>query len=142
MKEKVNVKILGLHMSLDTDDKDSIGETYAGTYMNMSGRHIIKYDSPFSEGEGVNKNLLKLSNKEAEIIIRGEKDTKLRFVPGRREKSLYKTPFGTFEIATETDCYRLIEKDDEIKVVIGYGLFFGNEKVSDAEVEIEISLQT
>ena len=135
MNKKVNVSLSSYQKT--ESGAEEIKVSALGTYSLINGRHFVKYEEKAKDGKG-NKVLLKFIDNFFEMKKTGEVTSALNFEEGVRTEGLYKTPFGTFVI--DTDTKRLVVNITENKIVIGleYILAIDGEYVADCNMEIEI----
>ena len=135
MNKKVNVSLSSYQKT--ESGAEEIKVSAPGTYSLINGRHFVKYEEKAKDDKG-NKVLLKFIDNFFEMNKTGEVTSTLNFEEGVRTEGLYKTPFGTFVI--DTDTKRLVVNITENKIVIGleYILAIDGEYVADCNMEIEI----
>ena len=116
---------------------EEIKTSAPGIYSLINGRHFVKYEEKTEDGKK-NKVLLKFVDNSFEMNKSGEVTSTLNFEEGVKTEGLYKTPFGTFVI--DTDTKRLVINVTESNIVISleYELSIDGEYVADCSVEIEI----
>ena len=135
MNKKVEVSLSSYQKT--KSGVEEIKVSASGTYSLINGRHFVKYKEKTEDGKE-NKVLLKFADKFFEMNKTGETTSTLNFEEGVRTEGLYKTPFGTFVI--DTDTKRLVVNITERKILIGleYVLAIDGEYVADCNMKIEI----
>lgn len=138
MNKRVCIKIKGLHNVNSPEDEDCVEVIYPGTYYKRNGKHYVKYEEPVEDGSGINDNLIKISDKEVEIVNKGQSSYQLVFTAGHKNTTFYATPFGGINMAVDTYSMSVDETDNKITVDIKYGLEINLDYISKCHVGIEI----
>lgn len=143
MKDKVYIKIRGLHMSARVEDTgeeaDEVEIINIGTYKVVAGKEYIKYDEIY-EGESQKcSNLIKIDENCVEITKKGAVVAHLSFVKGEKTMTAYETGFGNLYLGIFARKVDVQRSEDEIRVNIDYSMELNYEMISDCSVEIVIS---
>ncbi len=137
MNKEVNLTIKGLHLSEGDDHNMETG--LAGCYYFKDGKHLVMAKE---EQDGIVTNLrLTFDRNTLEVRRSGEVVTELVFEAGRTHETMYRTPFGSLPIKTETREYYLNEKDMEKGLLEGalkYLLYVDGDISSDATLVFKI----
>ncbi len=138
MNRKVCVKICGLHSVDDYSEDEDIEVINIGSYYKRNGKHYIKYEEPTEGSTVVNSNLIKISQKEIEVITKGQTGAHMIFTIGQKNTTYYSTPFGGVNMSLDTYDLNVTESEDFISVDIRYGLEVNLDYVAECSVHIEI----
>ncbi len=142
MKDKVYVKIKGLHMSaqaeVEQDEADEVEIINIGTYGVVAGKEYVKYDEVY-EDAGICTNLIKIDRDCVEITKRGAVSAHLSFVKDSKTMTAYETGFGNLYLGIFARSIDVERSEDEIKVHIEYSMELNYEMISDCAVDIVIS---
>ena len=138
MNKKVCIKIKGLHSAGEQEDYDEIEVIYIGNYYKRNGKHYIKYDEPIENSTQINKNTLKVSPKEVELMVNGATGHHMVFTAGQKNMTYYPTPYGGINMGIDTYSLEIVEEDQRIHIDITYGLEINLDYVSQCRVSIAI----
>lgn len=138
MNKKVSIKIAGYH-NIDADNDDEAIEVInIGTYCKRNGKHYIKYDEPSRHDGNCASNILKISDREIEIITKGAAGNHMVFTMGQKNNTYYSTPYGAINMAIDTYDLNVSEEENTISVDIKYGLEMNLDYIAECSVNIEI----
>lgn len=86
------------------------------------------------------KNLLKIEAEPVRVSLRksGMVSWKINFEQGKKDRSEYRTPYGTLEIGAETREVKVEKEQEKTSLLLVYTLFIQGEKQADCRLEIEI----
>ena len=138
MNKKVCIKITGLHAMENVADDENIEVINIGSYYKRNGKHYVKYEELTDSNGMINDNILKISDKEIELITKGCTGTHMVFTMGQKNTTYYSTPFGGINMAIDTYDLNVSEKEDSISADIRYGLEMNLDYVAECAVHIEI----
>ncbi|MBQ4283999.1 MAG: DUF1934 domain-containing protein [Lachnospira sp.] len=143
MKNKVYVKIKGLHTAMapsDDEEQDEALEVInVGNYKVVNGKEYIKYDDIIEGESEVCSNLIKIEKDWVEVTKKGAVVAHLSFRKGEKTMTAYETPFGNLYLGIFARDIDIKHTEDEIKVHIEYSMELNYEMISDCAVDIEIS---
>ena len=137
MTKDVVVKVKGLQTAAGVNDDMEI--ITRGTYYKKDENHYIFYNEVLETGNQVVRNLIKIGANQVEVSKKGGINAQMLFQTGKKNFSVYGTPYGTVEIGIATDSIEISEEDDEIAVNLFYELDMNSEHVSDSAVHMIIS---
>lgn len=138
MKDKVYVKVSGLHMTADegADDEEVIEVINVGTYRIVNGKEYVKYEEVY-EGEGGScTNLIKIDTDSVEITKKGAVVAHLSFKRGQKTMTAYDTPYGKLYLGIFARDIVVDRSEDKIRILIDYSMELNYEQISDCKVEI------
>lgn len=136
MNKNVNVSLLSYQKT--ASEVEEIKVVAVGTYSFINGRHFVRYDEETEDGR-TNKILLKFEDGFFEMSKSGEVRSSLSFKEGTGTKGFYNTPYGMFEIKTDTEKLDIDVMEDGISIKLEYMLFIDGEYVADCTIDIKIS---
>lgn len=137
MRENCTVQLKGMHEREDTDN-EQLTIHHAGVYRQVNGKDVVSFTENLDKDGHTSKSILKIGDREVELIRKGDVESRLHFVHGENTVTVYNTPFGSMKMnifAKKVDVRRL---DEEIAIVIDYRLTSGNMLLSESKMEINI----
>lgn len=138
MKDKVYVKVSGLHMTADESvaDEEVIEVINVGTYRIVNGKEYVKYEEVY-EGEGGScTNLIRIDTDSVEITKKGAVVAHLSFKRGQKTMTAYDTPYGKLYLGIFARDIVVDRSEDKIRILIDYSMELNYEQISDCKVEI------
>ncbi len=136
--EKDSVTISFKSHMYDTDEQFEIVAN--GVHYVKDDLHYVMYNEESDDGHLV-KNILKFNGEYLEVSKLGTTKTKMYYKPAHRHKDVYRTPFGEYDMCTDTEKYILVVSENRYKVLVEYKLELGGAHVSRCKVEIAIERQ-
>lgn len=130
-----NANIIFKSHMFDTDEKIEL--TAKGIHSVKNGKHYVMYTEELEGGENI-RNILKFDSEALDVSKIGTTRTHMYYKAGYKHRDVYRTPFGEYDMCTETEKYVLSETDGKYSIVIVYDLQLGGNHVSKCKVEIEI----
>lgn len=136
MTKDVLIAIAGLQF--EVEDNGSIEMITSGEYYNKGNKHYILYEEVLEEDRSTTKNTIKISDQQIDILRKGPVNVHMTFEENKKNMTYYDTPFGQLLIGLDT--YKIHKKVDEeqIQVIINYGLEINYSHVSNCEIKIDI----
>ncbi|MCQ2519704.1 MAG: DUF1934 domain-containing protein [Lachnospiraceae bacterium] len=136
IKREVDLTITGKQRN--ADDSDSSVVKVKGTLSTVNGKTVVFYEEISEDGDKF-KCLLKFDENSLEHSKTGEVKSKFIFKKGWKYLGTYQTPFGDFEMGTDTKFYEMSECEGKINLHAIYDMEINNEFASENEILIEIS---
>lgn len=96
-----------------------------GKYSARAGKHYVRYEDA-SLHDKVVPTVLKFSGEGLTLIRRGAVDMQLEFRLGERTRSVYRTPYGNFDLLVETQKLDIYFKDGQGTVQAEYELYLND----------------
>lgn len=123
-------------------EKEYLELTSLGTMERKGNKVMISYKE--SELTGMDDTETTIILSEEDVIIRREGDyiSMLEFCPKEPRQCLYHTPYGTFNVTTETSNYRLVDGEKKMELFLNYGLLIEGESQGATQIEMVIRPQT
>lgn len=116
--------------------------TSLGTMERNDGKVMITYQESELTGMDDTQTTIILSEQDVTIHRQGDFISTMEFSPREPRQCLYHTPYGTFNVTTETADYRLVEDDQQMELFLDYGLIIEGEAQGSTRLEMLIRLQT
>lgn len=142
MNELVKINITANHKMADTNEKHKIIESYDGKYYIKGDAHYILYDSYDEDSKEKISNTIKYSNGQLSIVRKGNTKSTMIFTSGKKHKSDYVTPFGTFAFMTDTDRLKVELTSEFMEIDLTYLLYLNDAFYSNCEMSINIEQVT
>ena len=113
MIKDVLVSISGLQTELGSDE--TVEVVSCGEYHFRNGKHFVIYEEVMDESSNHmdTKCLLKMSDKQIELLKKGDVDTHMIFEEGKTHLSRYTTEFGDLVVGTTTSSIEIKNTEDE-----------------------------
>lgn len=142
MTKEVIVSISGDHMVAqphNTDEPGTLELLTRANYYEKNGKHYVLYDEIVDSKEHVIKNKIKLSGDSClEIFKTGMTRTHMVFEKGKKNMSLYHTPFGEMLIGVDTKRLDVDVRDDQIDTFVEYELEINEEPMAVCSIHVKI----
>lgn len=136
MENDVVIKISGLQV-ID-ESGESIETMSAGKHYIKNNKHFALYDE-VAENDIKTNNIIKFNKDFMEVTRKGAVNTRLKFALNETNQSLYSTPMGDLLIEIWTKKIDLQERGNDVNLLVDYELFVDGDKVSDNNIEVEIT---
>ncbi len=134
MTSDVLITIKGLQMALD--NSDSLEIITNGKYFKKNGKHYVLYEEVV-EDQRVS-NMIKIYNESVEVTKKGLASVQMFFETGKKNTSIYSTPFGQIEISIYAEQIRVNETDRTLELNMQYDLELNSQHVSDSQVSVTV----
>ena len=93
-------------VQVDTAGERTVLKSAArGRYAARAGKHYVRYEDASLHDKEAVPTVLKFSTEGLTLIRRGAVDMQLEFRLGERTRSVYRTPYGNFDLLV--DCRKL-----------------------------------
>ena len=140
MDRNVFISIRGLHHFEDQDGSEREVEMVSpGHYYKRGGKHYVSYvEEAIDENEESAKALVKLDDEGLTISRSGFYHNHLFFQEGKRNKSIYETPFGVLEMGVTTKEMDVDLKEHNFNVKVNFSLDINNYYSGEHKVEIKV----
>jgi uncharacterized beta-barrel protein YwiB (DUF1934 family) len=113
-------------VQVDTAGEKTVLKSAArGKYSARAGKHYVRYEDA-SLHDKVVPTVLKFSGEGLTLIRRGAVDMQLEFRLGERTSSVYRTPYGNFDLLVETQKLDIYFKDGQGTVQAEYELYLND----------------
>lgn len=137
MTKNVLIKVCGMQMEINQSENIEI--TTVGKYYKKEGKHYIFYDEIIDCNQPPVKNSIKIYDDKVEISKKGGTNTQMFFETGKKNTSMYNTPFGAIEIGICAHEIHFEEAGDEIMLALRYDLEMNGEHVSDSQIYMQVA---
>jgi uncharacterized beta-barrel protein YwiB (DUF1934 family) len=113
-------------VQVDTAGEKTVLKSKAnGKITARAGKHYVRYEDA-SLHDKVVPTVLKFSGEGLTLIRRGAVDMQLEFRLGERTRSVYRTPYGNFDLLVETQKLDIYFKDGQGTVQAEYELYLND----------------
>lgn len=140
MTKDVLVAIAGLQF--DLQDNEAVEIITPGEYYLKGDKHYILYEEVLEEDNSITKNTIKISDKQIDILRKGAVSVHMTFEENKNNIAYYNTPFGQLLIGLNTYKIQKNVSEEQIEVIINYGLEVNYSHVSNCEIKIHIKSKT
>ena len=122
-------------------EEDPIIQSCSGTCRLHQDKYYIQYEELMEDGEGMIRNMMKLSLSQIEMTKKGAAASQMSFDINKETAAIYQTPYGSLSFQVKTDGIQLEESENRIEAVLTYALYSGDSHISDHRTIIRIEPQ-
>lgn len=134
LKREVKIQIKGIQKN---EEAEEIIETAAfGEFDQTNENYYLKYEEVSEDGE-ITKTLIKIQDKNIEVIKRGSIESKMVFIPNEVTETDYSTCYGVLAMAVHTMHTEFHVTEQKVEVEIEYILYLNGTIVSVNFLNIE-----
>lgn len=136
----MNVKLkVKTNQALDNGQLQTIETFYRGERTEKNGDTFVYYDE--FDTVKTSRTTLRISEDKVTIIKFGEVNTKMIFKVGFAHKTMYKTPYGVFDMSMYT--YNMSKKlsEKEVEISIDYGIEVDGLMKANNRIEMSITTE-
>lgn len=120
MKKEVVITIKGMQGDLLDDEK--IEMMITGTQYEKNGKTYISYEDTYLDEDHATNTTIKISENIVSITRFGSTNTHMIFEKNKEHIMAYQTPYGTFEICSNTKDIKIDSKENKLDLVVTYSL--------------------
>ena len=114
-------------VQVDTAGERTVLKSAArGRYAARAGKHYVRYEDASLHDKEAVPTVLKFSTEGLTLIRRGAVDMQLEFRLGDRTRSVYRTPYGNFDLLVETRKLDIYFKDGQGTVRAEYDMYLND----------------
>lgn len=137
MERNVYISIRGLHQLQSGDGSDEEVELVSpGHYYKRNGKQYISYEEQLGpDMDGVSATV-KVDENSVSVSHRGGLGSHMCFEPGKRNLTIYQTPFGVMEMGVTTQTLEMDLQEHNWKIDVSYILDFDSHYSGEHEVHI------
>ena len=110
----------------------------SGKYSTRAGKHYVRYEDASLHDKEAVPTVLKFSSDGLTLIRRGAVDMQLDFRLGEKTRSVYRTPYGNFDLLVETKKLDIYFKDGQGTVQAEYALHLNDTLQSHNTLNVTI----
>lgn len=137
MKKEVELLINGLHSSVG-EEGEPVEQAVSAVYYEREGSRYLLYEETEEETGERSKSRIKIGKDRMELVRGGKNRTHMVFEEKKRHPADYVTPYGRFVLEIDTKEVRVEEGPWGIQVVIKYGLWHGEQSLSESCLRISV----
>lgn len=141
MRQEVKIRIQGLQAQ-GVEQNEPVEVVSVGQMYTKDGFTCVTYDEVVSEEENglvqVAKNLLKVKDRQVEVVKKGAAATHMVFIPEQTTVTYYSTPFGELEVGIHTSRIEKIDREDGFSLRMDYELEMNQTFVSSCGLDITV----
>ena len=114
-------------VQVDTAGEKTVLKSKAkGKYAARAGKHYVRYEDASLHDKEAVPTVLKMSRDGLTLIRRGAVDMQLEFRLGEKTRSVYRTPYGNFDLLVDTKKLDIIFDGGQGRIVAEYDLFLND----------------
>lgn len=137
MEKEVLIHVQGLQMLEDDGQEEPIEIVVPGEYYFRNGSHYLRYEEIMEDLQKPTINYIKISPRGMEVRKKGTVNTHMVFEQGKKNMTLYSTPFGTLQMGISATKMELKESENCIDMKVNYSLDMNQEHVADCCLSIQ-----
>ena len=119
------------------DDKDDVIELMVGgQYYFRNGTHYLLYEEAMEGFKETTQNLVKFRGGFMEVRKKGTVQVTMTFEQGKKNISMYKTPFGMIEMEFETKQVRIEGAGAGMEICAEYVLGMAGNPIADCKMQM------
>ncbi len=121
------------------DESDVIELVVGGQYYFRNGTHYLLYEETMEGFTEATQNLVKARNNFMEVRKKGTVNVTMTFEKGKKNTSLYKTPFGMLEMEFETKKVSIDPVGVSMEICAEYVLGVGGNPMADCKMQMRVT---
>ena len=140
MTKDVLLHIKGMQFSQEVSEEEveNIETICPGEYFFRNNAHYILYEEVLEGETETIKSMVKIKDGECIVTKKGAYQVQLAFEAGKKTLTDYNTPFGNIMIGLDTTTLLVEETENQINILIKYGLEANYQYVADCTISIEV----
>lgn len=138
MTKEVLVSLKGLH-AMQGENGEPVELISHGTYEEQNGFHMVQYEEVDEEDQEITRVTVIFSKEHVEIIKQGQNNAQMVFEENIKTTNNYETPYGELIVGIDTTLIEVKETEEEITILLGYGMDMNYNHVADCKVDIKIT---
>ncbi len=108
-------------------DTENTKEQYEGTFVERESKKYLSYKRKTEDGNV--DCLISFNRRSITITQKGQLNSKLELIPGKKTINVYNTPMGALNLQVFTRRYEVIEQKDILKISIEYDIITGADAI-------------
>lgn len=120
----------------------SIEQRYKGTMAAKNGKYYVMYNEDAQSGLEGTKTTVKWDQQRVIILRSGTVTHRQEFYRGYLDQSVYRTPYMTIPLTTETSYLYTYFRDGVWRLEVEYTLYHGDAPYGEMKILIEIEEDT
>lgn len=137
MDKNVLIHVRGLQMMDMGDDQEPIEIIVPGQYYFRNGSHYLRYEEIIDESAQPTVNYIKMSPGAMEVRKQGLVNVHMIFEQGKKNLTLYTTPFGTLQMGISATGMELNTSENSIDMTVDYALDMNEGHVADCYLSVQ-----
>lgn len=138
MTEHVLVTVAG-RQTMDGETVLTPELVTTGTYSRDALAHRVAYDETAGEDGTLTQNELLFTSETAELKKEGEVQAHLIFQAGRKNLTVYETPYGSIPMEMQTHAVDVRLEEEEIALRLTYSMCMDEKAFSEFDLDIRIT---
>ena len=137
MKKVVRFRVRGGRLMDTEDEQEPLEIVVPGQYYYRNGSHYLRYEEMMDDTAQPTVNYIKLSPQGVEVRKQGQVNVHMVFEQGKKNMTLYSTPFGTLQMGIAATGLEIMEDEDCIQMKVDYALDMNDEHVADCYLTVQ-----
>lgn len=135
MTKDVIVTVKGFQFAEEQDEIETVCE---GEYFEVKDSQFVVYEEKIDGYDKTINNRIKIKPNEITVTKKGPYQVQMIFEEGKKTRSQYMTPYGCIMLEMDTRKVEVKSTDEQIELLIEYGLDANEQFVSDCKIVINI----
>lgn len=137
MNREVLLTISGFHAGEDADN-GSVETVADAEYFCKNGTHYVIFEEKAEGFDRTSKSRIKFKDDMVELVRQGLLETHMIFERNQKHMTNYQTPYGQMLLGVDTQKIRILQTEQQIRVLVEYTLEAEGAYLSDSKIEIVI----
>lgn len=138
MTKDVLIHISGLQFAPGAGEEEALETITPGEYYFRNGTHFLLYEECVEGFEKTIQNMVKFKSGYLELRKKGLIQVQMIFEEGKKNVTLYQTPFGEFEMGISTTRISMREIENRMEIHVEYALEINGDFLADCEIRMEV----
>ncbi|HZG82093.1 MAG TPA: DUF1934 domain-containing protein [Brevibacillus sp.] len=135
--QEVRIKLTAKHLVEGNEEETT--HDYTGRYVKKESAWYLTYREQM-EGIGEVGTTLRLEEKSVTLVRQGQVSSRQQFEKGKSTHSVYRSPYGPFDMETHTNKLRIQVQDGMPRnVEIAYQLWMSGQYAGEHRLQIQIN---
>ena len=123
------------------EEEDVIELIVAGQYYFRNGMHYLLYEETMEGFTESTQNLVKMKANFMEVRKKGTVNVTMTFEKGKKNTTIYKTPFGMFEMEFDTQRVSFHGLERSMEICAEYTLGMQGNPIADCKMQMRVTAQ-
>lgn len=137
MTKDILLSLKGLQME-KPDEEQELETITTADYYQRNGNHYIVYEEMMEGFTEVIQNRIKFNESSLIVSKKGLVNVEMIFEENKKYITSYVTPYGNILIGVDTEFISLEEKENQIRLEVGYVLEANYQHLADCKIEMEL----
>lgn len=137
MTKEILLSLKGLQME-KADESQELETITTADYYQRNGNHYIVYEEMMEGFTEAIQNRIKFNASSLVVSKKGLVNVQMIFEENKKNITSYMTPYGNILIGVDTEFISLEEKENQIRLEVGYALEANYQHLADCKIEMKL----